>query len=51
MNREQLRLILEEVLVDGLDKECLAKLIEKLFDKHNENKGDYETGYAINLIA
>lgn len=40
----------EEVLVDDLDKEYLAKLIEKLFDKHNENKGDYETGYAINLI-
>ena len=40
----------EEVLVDDLDKEYLAKLVEKLFDKHNENKGDYETGYAINLI-
>lgn len=37
-------------VVDNLDKEYLAKLIEKLFDKHNENKGDYETGYAINLI-
>lgn len=41
----------EEVLVDGLDKEYLAKLIEELFDKHNETKADYETGYAINLIA
>lgn len=41
----------EEVLVDGLGKEHLAKPIEKLFDKHNERKYDYETGYAINLIA
>ena len=51
MNRGQLRLILEDVLVDGLDKKYLAALIEKLFDKHNENKDAYETGYAINLLT
>lgn len=39
----------EEVLVEGLDKQYLAALIEKLFDKHNKSKYDYETGYAINL--
>ena len=50
MNREQLRLILEEVLVKRLDKEYLAKLIENMFDKHNENKDDCETGYTINLL-
>ena len=50
MNREQLRLILEEVVVERLDKEYLAKLFEKMFDKHNENKDDFETGYAVNLI-
>ena len=33
VNRGQLRLILEEVLVEGLDKEYLAKLIEKMFMK------------------
>ena len=33
VNREQLCLILEEVLVEGLAKEYLAKLIKNMFMK------------------